>query len=237
MLNKLFGKKKCKELQTNASEMEFLGDLEGNGVAALRFEIGKILKQFPYVKNAYFSKLQYKGEDKTRISLVIESSEPSSIVGANVASKCAGIIPMDIMFSDSCNSDLLQKIKSLSEPIFSESNFLFECPIVVSRGTNPDWPPEWKGAILNYFVAAKDYETALVKAVKDLRSSGYQFENVYDGKVNQLDPTVWWEQYVMEKWSEYIDHFPSQEDIEIILITGGLHVGPALGWENESNNP
>jgi hypothetical protein len=40
----------------------------------------------------------------------------------------------------------------------------------------------------------------------------------------------------MEKWSEYSDHFPSQEDIEVIVLTGGIHKGPALGWENESNN-
>jgi hypothetical protein len=40
----------------------------------------------------------------------------------------------------------------------------------------------------------------------------------------------------MEKWKEYSDHFPSQEDIEVIVITGGMHKGPALGWEDEASN-
>lgn len=236
MLSKLFGKKKHKEFEVKFSEVEFVGDLDGNAVNALRFEVGKILKTFPCIRNAYLSAIQYKGEKKPRISLVIESSEPSEVIGADVANQCAGIVPMDIMFLDSCSPSLLEKILSNTEPLFNDSNLLFECPLIVSRGNSQDMPEEWSGAILNYFVAAKDYEAALYKSVNDLRSDGYKFESVHDGKVNQLDPTVWWEQYVMGKWSKYADHFPSQEDIEIILVTGGIHKGPALGWENEQNN-
>jgi len=236
VLSKLFGKKKHKEIEANVSEMEFAGDLDGNGVNALRFKVGKILKSFPYVKNAYFSKIKYKGEEKPRISLIVDSSEPSNVIGAEVANQCAGIIPMDIMFSDTCSPGILEKISLNSEPLFNDSNLLFDCPLEVSRGTNPDMPEGWKGAILNYVVAAEDYEAALYKAVNDLKGEVYKFENVHGGKVNQLDPTVWWEQYVMDKWSEYADHFPSQEDIEIVLVTGVIHKGPILGWENETSN-
>lgn len=143
---------------------------------------------------------------------------------------------MDIIFSDSCAPNILKEIKLNSAPLFIESNLLFECPIVVSRGTNTDMLAEWKGAILYYFVAAHEYEAALIKAATDLKSDGYKFETVHNGKVNQIDPTVWWDQYVMEKWPEYADQFPSQEDMEVILITGGLHKGPALGWETETGN-
>src|SRR5690606_31667552 len=110
--------------------------------------------------------------------------------------------------------------------LFSNSNLLFECPMVVSRGANEVMPKEWKGAILTYFVAAEDFETALFKAVNDLKLDGYKFENVFDGKVNQLDPSKWWNEYVLERWSEYSDHFPSQNDIEIIVKTGGMYKGP-----------
>ncbi|MFW2373371.1 MAG: hypothetical protein ACN4GM_09655 [Gammaproteobacteria bacterium] len=236
MLGKLFGKKTPEQLKASVADMEFLGDIEENGVSALRFEVGKILRSFSQVKNAYFSKLKYKGEDKYRIALIIDASESSHELGKEIANQCAGISPMDVMFSNSCSHTSLQSVKEKSQPLFSESNLLFECPIVVSRGTNMEMPKKWKGAVLNYYVAAKNYEEALIKAANDLKSEGYKFENVYDGKVNQLDPEVWWEQYVMEKWAEHADHLPSQEDIEIILITGGLHKGPALGWENESSN-
>ena len=63
MLGKLFGKKKePKQFEAKVSDMEFLGDIEGNGVSALRLDVGKILLKFPQVENAYFSKLKYKGE-------------------------------------------------------------------------------------------------------------------------------------------------------------------------------
>ena len=236
MLGKLFKKKKPEHLEASISDIEFHGDIEGNGVDALRFEVGKVLRPFSQVKNAYFSKLKYKGEDKYRIALVLDASETSNELGKEIANKCAGVSPMDIMFLHSCDHALLQNIKETSDPLFNDENLLFECPIVVSRGTNMEMPNEWKGAILNYYVAAKDYEAALLRAADHLKDEGYKFENIYDGKVNQLDPDIWWEQYVMEKWYEYADHFPSQEDIEIILLTGGLHKGPALGWDNESNN-
>lgn len=237
MLGKLFRKKKeTKQLEVKVSDMEFLGDLEGNGVSALRFEVGKVLRKLPKVKNAYFLKLNYKAEEKFRIALVIDASEPSNELGREIAEQCAGISPMDVMFTNSCSKTLLSEIAAKSKPLFSDTNLLFECPIVVSRGENQEMPQEWKGAILCYYVAASDYKSALLRAVDDLKSDGYRYENVHDGKVSQLDPAVWWEKYVMEKWSEYSDHFPSQEDIQVLIATGGIHKGPALGWENEAAN-
>jgi len=237
VLGKLFRKKKePKQLEAKVSDMEFLGDLEGNGVSALRFEVGKVLRKLPKVKNAYFSKLKYKAEEKFRIALVIDASEPSNELGREIAEQCVGISPMDVMFTNSCSKTLLSEIAAKSKPLFSDTNLLFECPIVVSRGANQEMPREWKGAILCYYVAAPDYESALLRAADDLKSDGYRYENVHDGKVSQLDPAVWWEKYVMEKWSEYSDHFPSQEDIQVLIATGGIHKGPALGWENEAAN-
>ncbi|MGL4822789.1 MAG: hypothetical protein ACRC2W_07345 [Plesiomonas shigelloides] len=237
MLGKLFGKKKePKQLEAKVSDMEFLGDIEGRGVSALRFEVGKILRNFPQVKNAYFSKLKYKTEEKFRIALVIDAYEASNELGREIAEQCAGISPMDVMFTNSCSKTLLSDILPKLEPLFSDTNLLFECPIVVSRGTNQEMPQEWTGAILCYYVAAPDYKSALLRATDDLKFDGYKYENVHDGKVSQLDPADWWEKYVMEKWSEYSDHFPSQEDIQVLVATGGIHKGPALGWENEAAN-
>ena len=117
MLGNLFRKKKPEQLEAKVSDMEFLGDLEGNGVSALRFEVGKILRSFSQVENAYFSKLKYKGEDVFRIALIIEASESSHELGKEIANKCAGISPMDVMFSNSCAHSLLQNIKENSDPM------------------------------------------------------------------------------------------------------------------------
>lgn len=236
MLGRIFGKKKPNQIEVNASEMQFLGDLEGSGVDALRYEVGKILSGFPQVRNAYFSKLKCKSEDKFRIALILDSINSSNELGSEIAKACAGISPMDITFLNTSNNGAVHSVVERSRPLFSDSNLLFECPMVVTRGTNEQMPKEWIGAILTYFVAAEDYESALLKAAHDLKSDGYKFENVYDGKVNQLDPGKWWKEYVMEKWHEYSDHFPSQDEIGIMVRTGGIHKGPALGWETEAGN-
>jgi hypothetical protein len=236
VLGNLFGKKKPKQIEANASEVQYLGDLEGAGVDALRFEVGKILADFPQVRNAYFSRLKYVNEDKFRIALILDSTDSSHELGREIAQACAGISPMDITFLQTCNNGAVYSVIERNKPLFSDSNSLFECPIVVSRGTNEHMPKEWKGALLTYFVAEKDYESALLKAANDLKLDGYKFENVYDGKVNQLDPKKWWSEYVMEKWNEYSDHFPSQGDIEIMVKTGGIYKGPALGWETEAGS-
>jgi len=90
-------------------------------------------------------------------------------------------------------------------------------------------PAKWNAAIFYYYVSARNHESALLKAVKDLKSIGYEFECVHKGIVYQLDPAIWWDQYVMKMWPEYVEHFPSQEDIEVIVTTGSLHKCPALG--------
>jgi len=236
VLEKLLGKKKYKGMETKVSDMDFAGDISGDGVIALRLETGKVLKQFPAIQNAYFSKLNYRGEDITRVCLIIEYSNPTSGIASEIVNKCSGIASVDIIFSDSLPADLFQDIKLDSETLLDDSNLLFECPLFVTRGTNTEMPAEWKGAILHYYVSAKNHESALIKAADDLKSDGYKFEGVYEGKVSQLDPAIWWDQYVMEKWSEFAEHFPSQEDMEVILATGDLHKGPALGWENDASD-
>ncbi len=236
MLNKIFGKKRHKEIQAETEDMEFIGEPEGSGLHSLRLEVAKRLKQFDYVINAYLSRLRYRGEQNNRIALVIDSKEPSKKVGAEVAGNCSGIAPMDIIFSDSIPPELADNIRTKTTPLYSDGNLLFECPLVVERGSNNEMPEKWKGAIITYYVAAQDYEAALYKAANELKSEGYIFSTVFEGKVNQLDPNNWWDGIVMEKWAEYSDHFPSQEDMKYIVITGGIHKGPCLGWENETKN-
>jgi len=224
-------KSKYEKLEASASSMHFLGDISGEGVAQLRLEVGKVLTQYSFVENAYFSRLQYKGEETTRVCLIIDAETPTDQVASAIVSQCSGLVPMDIMFSESVNSDALKELRTTSQPLFSNDNVLFECPLLISRGTNKEMPQEWAGAIQTYFVSAEDYKSALLKAVNDIKSHGYVFENVHDGKVAQLDVAHWWDEYVMSKWREYSDHFPSQAEMEVIVRVGSMHRGPISGWE------
>lgn len=233
MFKRLFGNKKnLLPAAVSPKDISFIGDIQGNGVQALRFEVGKVLRSLPEIRNAYFSKLKYKNEEKFRIALIIEATNTSNDLGREIAKKCVGICDMDLMFSSALDETMLIEIFDKCEPIFSTANLLFECPIIVSWNLNAEMPKKWEKAILFYYVAAPDFKSALNKAVQKMRDEGFIYERVYHDKISQLEPSVWWEQLVMRKWPKQSDHFPTQEEIQLLIVTGGVHRGPALEWCN-----
>ncbi|BBH11992.1 hypothetical protein [Chromobacterium haemolyticum] len=233
MFSKLFGKKPVKTIQQAAAKIKFAGSVQGTGLNALRIEIAKRLLGIG-LKNGYLAKLQYAHEEQQRICLVLDAPGKSDSQRPEVAAAFSGVIPMDIVFSDAIPNEILQEITSSCPPILLLETKLFECPIVVGKGTNLDMPAEWTAAIVCFFVAAQDYQEALSVAVEQLRSEGYEFKSVYEGKVHLVDASQWWAGYVMEKWSKYADGFPSQREVEAMVATGAYFKGPVLAWEVEA---
>ncbi|AVW98944.1 hypothetical protein [Vibrio vulnificus] len=108
-------------------------------------------------------------------------------------------------------------------------NKLWQCPLVVQRGTYKEMPESWLGATVNYYVGVSTYEEALTKSVKVLQSVGMVFVDLVDGKVVQLDPELWWEGYVMANYPEYSDYFPNQEEVFNVVNEGLVFHGPFMG--------
>jgi len=231
--DKLFGRKPVKTLEQPSSAIEFIGDIQGSGLNALRIEIAKRLRDFAPVTNARLAKLKYLGEKQPRICLIVNAPPLPDTQKQEIALACSDIVAMDIFFEESLPSRLMGQVVSKCSLLLIPDLKLFECPIIVGRGANVEMPTDWKCAIICFFVAAKDYQEALFIAVSQLRSDGYEYKTVYDGKVNMLDPSKWWSGYVMEKWASHASHFPSQEDMEAIVATGGYFKGPALEWQHE----
>lgn len=94
-------------------------------------------------------------------------------------------------------------------------------------------PPHWVGAVVNFYVGAVTYEEALTKAVQVLRHKGMNFVDLVGGKVMQLNPDVWWNDYVMANYSEYSEYFPSQDEIGGIVNEGLVFHGPFGGGDHE----
>jgi hypothetical protein len=234
MLGKLFGRRSVKSIEQPVAEMEFLGDVQGAGVNSLRISLAERLRSVSGVSNAYLARVQYSGENKPRVALAVDATSIPEARKKDIAAHCSGVLPMDILFLDSLPESKAASLRNNYTPLFLPNLKLFECPIRVTRGTNSEMPPEWKGAIIFFFVASASYQEALLVAVAQLRAEGYEFRDVQNGKVNQLDPSLWWSSYVVEKWSAYATHFPSQSEIEAIVATGGYFKGPALGWEHGS---
>ena len=113
------------------------------------------------------------------------------------------------------------------------TNKLWQCPLKVRRGSYEAMPPEWLGAIVNFYVGATSYEEALTKAVHAVRHKGMIFVDLVDGKVMQLDPDLWWDGHVMAHYPEYRDLFPSQDRIRSVVGEGLVFHGPFAGWDRE----
>lgn len=231
MFGNLFSKRTSLQvLQQPLEKVVVLGEMQGNGLIELRIELATRLCAFPSVMNAMLPRLLYEGESTHRNCLVIApGAELNDNQREEIAAGCGGIVPLDILFSDSLPNTILSKIEEQCQNLFINDLALFECPLIVRKGTNTEMPAEWPSAISFWYVAATDYEAALVAAVNSARSEGYEFDGIFDDKVDQLDPKNWWAGHVMVKWKEYSDYLPSQERVHAVVRTGGLFRGPNLG--------
>ncbi|KUM03813.1 hypothetical protein Cv017_17320 [Chromobacterium subtsugae] len=234
MFRKFFGEKPVQTLEQNTSAIEIVGDIQGQGVNALRMELAIRLLRFPAIQNAYLARVKYKSEQTIRVLFVISAEGITEAKKHEIAGACSGVIPLDILFLEALPEHMASDIKTNCNPLLIEGLSLFECPLIVCRGANTEMPSDWLEAIAFYYVSAENYENALIKAVELIRSEGYEFKTVFNGKVNQLDPKKWWEEHVLAtKWSQYAEHFPSQAAMDAIVATGGVFKAPMLGWKNK----
>jgi hypothetical protein len=112
-------------------------------------------------------------------------------------------------------------------------NSLFRLSAKFRPGSGCEMPPHLRGAFVDCFVAFPEHLGALRLAVEKLRCQGYEFEDLLDGKVHQLDPLKW-DEYVSSAWPELPDYFPPQADIERFVRAGGVFFGPFCGWESDA---
>lgn len=122
LFDKLFRKKLPEKVKMfeNLTDIEFGGNIEGNGVSELRLQIGKVLRQFPQIKNAFFVKVRYRSEEIDRFALIIDAPDNSDQLGLAIAGQCQGIFEMDIYFSDSLTKNIYAEITESSEALFND---------------------------------------------------------------------------------------------------------------------
>lgn len=112
----------------------------------------------------------------------------------------------------------------------SEKNYLYEIPISVKRGQSCPMPSNLVGAYVCCYVGAQDHFDATRKAVLKLVGEGYIFKDIVNRKVNEIDPSKW-EEYIDNTWSEFKDHFPTQDEIASKVEEGEIFYGPFIGYE------
>ncbi|MEP3889654.1 MAG: hypothetical protein ABJN69_04255 [Hellea sp.] len=230
--------RKSSAVNIKNTDINFLGDLDGaiNGIEFVRLEIAKVLANFPTVMNAWFSKIQYAEEERIRLALIIDSQNFSKEMGHSIALRCSEIVSIDIVPSINISTAQFAKIKSNSKALYCKENKLLEIPILVERGGNKDMPEDWKQGIQLYYVAESEIDLALHRAAAEAQIQKFQMVCVFEDKILQLDPKVWWDEYVMERFAKERSLFPSQEDIEVLVKTGGLVRGICMQWDNYDSN-
>ena len=107
---------------------------------------------------------------------------------------------------------------------------LFLLNMHIGRGSS-EMPANLSGAYVGVFIGASDPNEALVQAVTELRQRGYDFIDLSDGKIHQLDPKQW-DTYVQDAWPEFPNHFPKQADVIAGLSSPNwVFFGPFAGYE------
>ena len=217
-------------LEQPLAGIEFVEPMQGSGLDTLRMELATRLLQHRLIENAYLPKLRYPGEETLRSCLILVEREPITPRQKEaIAAVCSGIIPLDVCYALDLPRTLLSSVRSVCRPLYLPDLALFECPLLVRKGTNQGMPSEWPLGVSFWYVAAKNYEDALIHAVGSAKGIGFEFVDLYRGKVIQVDPKKWWDELVMKQWRDYSNHLPTQQQIEIAVATGGIFMGPNIG--------
>lgn len=114
------------------------------------------------------------------------------------------------------------------------TNKLFRLTVHIRRGTSTEMPKNLIGAYVPIFVGAQDHEAAAIKAVSSLTTRGFEFIDIADGKIHELDP-IKWDTFVKEAWPEFVSYFPSQDKVLLELDSDFLFTGPFASYEVSKN--
>lgn len=103
----------------------------------------------------------------------------------------------------------------------------------IARGTNTEMPSNLVGAYVPVFVGTSDHEAAALKAVTAVRKQGFDFIDIADRQIHELDPKKW-DAFVLEAWPEFVESFPVQTEVVDALSADFIFFGPFASYETEA---
>ena len=95
-------------------------------------------------------------------------------------------------------------------------------------------PANLIGAHVPVFVAAPDHESAAQAAVANVTGRGFEFVDIAERQIVELDPTKW-DELVRDAWPEFVDHFPSQSEVLKGLQSEFLCTGPFASYDTPTD--
>lgn len=113
-------------------------------------------------------------------------------------------------------------------------NKLFLLTLHIGRGANSEMPRKLAGAYVAVVVVATDHEAAAREAVSQVTKRCYEFIDIKDRRIHQLDPLKW-ESYVRKAWPGCVSRFPSQKEVVAGLPPGKVFFGPFEGCDEDTH--
>lgn len=110
------------------------------------------------------------------------------------------------------------------------SNQLYEFTMKVLRGDGCELPESMRGAFVPCYASAPDYQAALKKGVVAIAELNYVFDDI-KGEVREI-PVAAWSGYVAKVWPEFLDRFPTQEQLPSMVEQGVVFFGPFAAFQN-----
>jgi hypothetical protein len=111
---------------------------------------------------------------------------------------------------------------------------LFRVTLHIRRGVNQEMPSNMIGAYVPVFAAGENHEAGAMSAVSEISRRGFEFVDISDGKIFELNPEMW-DEFVKEAWPEFAAYFPSQSEVCDKLSKGFIFVGPFAGYDTSES--
>ena len=112
---------------------------------------------------------------------------------------------------------------------------LYRLTLHITRGSNSEMPANLIGAYVPVFVGASSHEEAATMAVRALTGQGFEFKDIADNQIHELDPNQW-SAFVQDAWADFSSVFPNQlEVLSQLQNQAFLFIGPFASYEANPN--
>lgn len=114
-----FGGPRLRTLRASASGLRFLGEPGGEGVGILQAELADVLRGEGNTRRAYLSRLQYPGEERVRVALVIDGRARAEGMAEEIGRACLDIADLDLLFFESLPKQVIAEIERTLTPFYA----------------------------------------------------------------------------------------------------------------------
>ncbi|HEX8694795.1 MAG TPA: enhanced serine sensitivity protein SseB C-terminal domain-containing protein [Longimicrobium sp.] len=105
-------------VQVPRSQIQLLGEPAGDGVPVLKAELARILAAEGNTSRAYLSRVQYPGEDRKRLALILDSRAPGQETARAIARECQPLVAVDILFLESLPRSEAERLQQTAAPFY-----------------------------------------------------------------------------------------------------------------------